>query len=228
MAGALLCGAAAANAQARPAVVELFTSEGCSSCPPAEAYVGELALRGDVLALTFHVDYWDDLGWRDRFGLPESVQRQRSYANALQLSSVFTPQVVVDGRDSFVGSDRIGIGRALSETRTGVAVSVSMHDGELSIDVAAQTGAAPSEVVLIAYQRSAVSPIGRGENAGRTIQEFNIVRGFHRLGPWDGKSRRYQARVDSLPSGATNVAILVQPLGQAPIIGAATMALGIR
>jgi hypothetical protein len=155
---------------------------------------GELAQRGDVLALTFHVDYWDDLGWRDRFGLPESVQRQRSYANALQLSSVFTPQVVVDGRDSFVGSDRIGIGRALSETRTGVAVS----------------------------------PIGRGENAGRTIQEFNIVRGFHRPGPWDGKSRRYQARVDSLPSGASNVAILVQPVGQAPIIGAATVALGIK
>ncbi|MGA2706868.1 MAG: DUF1223 domain-containing protein [Steroidobacteraceae bacterium] len=228
MAGALICGAAAANAQSRPAVVELFTSEGCSSCPPAEAYVGELAQRADVLALTFHVDYWDDLGWRDRFGLPESVQRQRSYANTLQLSSVFTPQAVVDGRDSYVGSDRIGIGRAVSETRTGVAVSMSMRDGELAIDVAAQTGAAPSEVVLIAYQRSAISPIGRGENAGRTIQEFNIVRGFHRLGLWDGRSQRYKARVDSLPSGATNVAILIQRLGQAPIIGAATMALGVK
>ncbi len=96
--GALLWSTAAANAQSRPALVELFTSEGCSSCPPAEAYLGELARRPDVLALTFHVDYWDDLGWRDRFGLPESVQRQRGYASALHLSSIYTPQVVIDGR----------------------------------------------------------------------------------------------------------------------------------
>src|SRR5271157_4122233 len=118
MAGALLCCAAAASAEPRPAVVELFTSEGCSSCPPAEAYVGELAQRADVLALAFHVDYWDDLGWRDRFGLPEAVQRQRAYANALRLSSVYTPQVVVDGHEDCVGSDRGSIGRALAEKRS--------------------------------------------------------------------------------------------------------------
>src|SRR5580692_10502230 len=87
-AGTLLCWAAAANAQARPAVVELFTSEGCSSCPPAEAYIGELAQRRDVLALAFHVEYWDDLGWRDRFGLPDAVHRQQAYARALNLASV--------------------------------------------------------------------------------------------------------------------------------------------
>src|ERR1700690_3773212 len=96
--GALLCGTAAANAQTRPALIELFTSEGCSSCPPAEAYLGELARRPNVLALTFNVDYWDDLGWGDRFGLPESVLRQRAYASALQLASIYTPQVVIDGR----------------------------------------------------------------------------------------------------------------------------------
>src|ERR1700761_1077616 len=94
---ALVVVTSAANAQPRPAVVELFTSEGCNSCPPAEAYVGELASRPDVLALAFHVDYWDDLGWRDRFGLGQAVERQRNYARSLRLSSVYTPEVVIDG-----------------------------------------------------------------------------------------------------------------------------------
>src|ERR1700730_16755717 len=89
IAGTLLCAAATVNAQSRPAVVELFTSEGCSSCPPAETYIGELAQRRDVLALAFHVDYWDDLGWRDRFGLPEAVQRQRASAKRLRLAPLY-------------------------------------------------------------------------------------------------------------------------------------------
>jgi len=222
IAGALLWGTAAANAQSRPALVELFTAEGCSSCPPAEAYLGELARRPDVLALTFHVDYWDDLGWRDRFGLPESVQRQRGYASALHLSSIYTPQVVIDGQDDFVGSDRVRIDRALARPRAGVAISVSVASGKVSIDLADQPGVAPSDVVLVAYQRGAVSPIGRGENAGRTIQEFNIVRELRRLGRWEGQSQRFQARIDSFPPESTDVAILVQPIGQAPIIGAAS------
>src|SRR5271165_4877921 len=215
--GVLLWGAGAATSQARPAVVELFTSEGCSSCPPAEAYLGELARRPDVLALTFHVDYWDDLGWRDRFGLPESVRRQRGYASALHLASVYTPQVVVDGHDDFVGSDRRRIDTALAAARTGVAVSLAVAHGEISVDLAGQPGAAPSDVVLVAYQQSAVSPIGRGENAGRTIQEFNIVRAVRALGRWEGQSQQFRARIDSLPRDATHVAVLVQHVGQAPI-----------
>src|SRR4030088_1641066 len=115
IAGAFLCGSNPVNAQSRPAVVELFTSEGCSSCPPAGTYIGELAQRHDVLALAFHVDYWDDLGWRDRFGLPEAAQRQRGYAKSLRLSSVYTPQVVIDGQDNFVGSDVKSIGRAFGD-----------------------------------------------------------------------------------------------------------------
>jgi hypothetical protein len=221
----LLGGAATANAQARPAVVELFTSEGCSSCPPAETYIGELTQRHDVLALTFHVDYWDDLGWRDRFGLPEAVQRQRAYAKSLRLASVYTPQAVIDGRDNFIGSDRTAIGRSLAEARHGVAVALSVREGEVLIDVDAQPQGAPSEVLLVAYLRTAVSSIGRGENAGRTIKEFNIVRDFHSLGRWSGQKQQYHARVDTLPPDATDVAILLQPVGQAPIIGAATIAL---
>src|SRR5260221_6446662 len=89
----------AVNAQPRPAVVELFTSEGCSSCPPAEAYIGELAQHKDVLALAFHVDYWDNLGWKDPFSLRLSTDRQYAYSTVLGHSSVYTPQVVIDGKD---------------------------------------------------------------------------------------------------------------------------------
>src|SRR3984885_15707161 len=103
---ALLLAASIADAQPRPTVVELYTSEGCNSCPPAEAQIGKLAKHDDIIALAFHVGYWDDLGWRDRFELPEAVQRQRAYAKALRLSSVYTPQVVIDGQKDFVGSDR--------------------------------------------------------------------------------------------------------------------------
>jgi hypothetical protein len=225
IAGASLCCSTLANAQSRPAVVELFTSEGCSSCPPAEAYIGELAQRRDVLALAFHVDYWDDLGWRDRFGLPEAVQRQKAYANTLRLSSVYTPQVVIDGQHDFVGSDRSSIARALAGNRSGVAVALSVRDGEVLVDLGAHEKAAPCDVMLISYLREAVSPIGRGENAGRTLKEFNIVRAFRSLGRWDGQKQVYRSRVDSLPSDATDVAVLIQPVGQAPIIGAGTVAL---
>ena len=127
-----------ADAEPRPAVVELFTSEGCNSCPPAEAYVGELAGRSDVLALAFHVDYWDDLGWRDRFGLSQSVERQRSYARSLRLSSVYTPEIVIDGRADYVGSNRVGIGNALKEKREGVPVKLSVGNGEAEVRLGAR------------------------------------------------------------------------------------------
>ena len=177
-----LFGTRAANAQPRPAVVELFTSEGCSSCPPAETFLGELAHRDDVLALAYHVDYWDDLGWRDRFGLTEAVQRQRNYAKTLRLSSVYTPQVVIDGQADYVGSDHAAIGRGLAANRDGVGIALSVRDGEILIDLAAQSNVALSDIVLVGYQRQAVSAIGRGENAGRTLTEFNIVRIIRTLG----------------------------------------------
>jgi hypothetical protein len=222
---ALLGCTGAVNAQPRPAVVELFTSEGCSSCPPAEAFLGELAERRDVLALAFHVDYWDDLGWRDRFGLSESVQRQRTYVKTLGRSSAYTPQIVVDGQADYVGSDRAAIGKSLAANRDGVAIALSVRDGEVLIDLAAQAKVALSDIVLVGYQRQAVSAIGRGENAGRTLTEYNIVRVIRTLGQWDGKAQQFQMPVDSLPADATDVAALVQPVGQGHIIGAAARTL---
>jgi hypothetical protein len=240
---ALLGFAGLAHAEPRPAVIELFTSEGCNSCPPAEAYVGELAGRSDVLALSFHVDYWDDLGWRDRYGLSQSVERQRTYARSLRLSGVYTPQVVIDGRADYVGSNRSAIDRALKLNRDGVPVSLSVIDGEARVRLdppaglggsrgdALQNGRAeksqpakgqPDDVVLIAYLRKAVSPIGRGENAGRTLEEFNIVRAVQPLGQWDGSTQEFRTKLASLPQDTTDVAVLVQSPGQGGILGAAT------
>ena len=214
-----------AFAQAPRTVVELFTSQGCSSCPPADAYLGELAQRPDVLALAFHVDYWDDLGWRDRFGLPEAAERQRGYAGTLHLSSVFTPQMVIDGRDSYVGSDRTAIGRALTATRSGATVKLSLSGGELLIDLAAQKNVPLADVLLISSERAAASPIGRGENSGRTLKEYNIVRSLRTMGQWDGPEKQFRFPVSSLPPDATDVAVIIQSRGQAPIIGAASLPL---
>lgn len=217
--------AGALRAEHRPAVVELFTSEGCSSCPPAEAYLGELARRPDVLALAFHVDYWDDLGWQDRFGIVEATPRQRGYAKSLRLASVYTPQVVVDGKEDFVGNDRTRIAKALAEGRGGVPIALAVHDGAVLIEIIAQENIAASDVLLVAYQQSAVSRIGRGENSGRTLTEYNIVRGVRHLGEYAGAVKSYRADIASLPQDATDVAVLVQTVGQGPVIAAARISL---
>jgi hypothetical protein len=206
-------------------VVELFTSEGCSSCPPAEAYIGQLSARSDVLPLAFHVGYWDDLGWPDRFALAQSLERQSIYARNLHRPSVYTPQLVIDGRSDSVGVDGAAVLRALEERTEGVPLSLSLSDGDILVDVGAHTRHPQSDVVLIAYLRHAVSAIGRGENAGRKLDEFNIVRGIRTLGVWKGESQSYRIPVSSLPRDATDVAVLIQPVGQAPMIGAASQAL---
>jgi hypothetical protein len=221
-AAAMVAAVAAADAAPRPVVVELFTSQGCSSCPPAEAYLGKLSARSDVLALAFHVGYWDDLGWRDRFALPQSVERQNVYARNLHRSSVYTPQLVVDGREDDFRSDSKAVTRALNQNRDGVPVGLSVQDAHIQVEIGRQPGVAVCDVVLVAYLRHAVSNIGRGENAGRTLEEFNIVRDIRTLGPWKGEPQSFRIPISSLPSDATDVAVLVQPLGQAAIVGADT------
>ena len=223
--GVLMCCVAQAQTESRPAVVELFTSQGCSSCPPADAYIGELAQHKDVLALSFHVDYWDDLGWKDRFSSESATQRQRIYSVARRRSSVYTPQVVIDGQDEFVGTDRRNIGQALATARTGVPVRITLRDEDVVVDLSAGAQTVPSEVSMVAYLRKARTPIGRGENSGRTLEEFNIVRDFRSLGQWKGDAVSFRALRSSLPRDATDVAILVQSSSQHRVIGAATRAL---
>src|SRR3979411_2613952 len=133
---------AAAGAETRPVVLELFTSEGCSSCPPAEGIVNKLAQRPSVLPLSFHVDYWDDLGWRDHYSLASATERQRVYARTLRRSSVYTPQAVIDGSRDIVGSQRAAVMEAVSGRRDGVATSVSVSGGIIQIHVGAGSDAA--------------------------------------------------------------------------------------
>src|SRR5581483_3760409 len=149
----LLFVASQAEASPRPAVVELFTSEGCSSCPPAEAYVGELANRSDVLALAYHVDYWDELGWRDRFELTQATTRQEKYGQVLRLHNVYTPQVILDGRADYVGSNRSAIGKALQEPRDGVPVMLSIDKGKIHVKLDPSELGRGGEVILVSYLR---------------------------------------------------------------------------
>jgi hypothetical protein len=223
--GAAMCCALASGAAARPAVVELFTSQGCSSCPPADAYLGSLSTRSDVIALAFHVTYWDSLGWRDRFALAQSDERQNRYARALHRPSVFTPQLIIDGTQDSLGSGVASISNALNQPREGVAVRLEVEDGQIRIGLSARAGVDASEVVIIAYLRHATSAVGRGENAGRRLDEFNIVRAIRSLGAWKGDARSFQLPIASLPSDATDVAVLIQCDGQRAILGAAARAL---
>ena len=220
-----LCCAAGATAQQRPVVVELFTSEGCSSCPPAEAAIGQLSTRADIVALAYHVDYWDDLGWRDRFELPQSVERQNIYARNLHHASVYTPQLVIDGRFDAVGADGGAVSRALAAQRTSVPLRLSLHEAELLVDVGARPQSPGCDVLLVPYLRHALSAIGRGENAGRNLEEFNIVREVRTLGAWKGEARAFRVPVSSLPRDATDVAVLIQPTGQGPMLAAAVQPL---
>ncbi len=209
-----------------PSVVELYTSQGCSSCPPADRVLGELATMPNVIALAFHVDYWDNIGWRDHYSIPNAVERQYRYVQTLGLSSAFTPQAVVDGRSSFVGSDKRRILDALAD-RAGDAVPVSLEvsDGVLTVRVPEGQDRKPYQVFVAAYLPQASTPVGRGENSGRTLQEFNIVRQFRSIGTWSGHAAVFQAPVESFPADASRVAVLLQRDGQGPIAGSAAIAL---
>jgi len=216
---------AQSHSTTRPIVVELFTSQGCSSCPPADALLGELARLPNVTALAFHVDYWDSIGWRDRFSISESVLRQRRYVDTLGLSSAFTPQVIVDGRRSFVGSDRRRIVAALDEPLETIPIETDIARGELTVTLPEGSGQGGYDVNLVAYLPEASTAVGRGENSGRTLAEFNIVRQFRRLGVWDGRQRVIRVPLDSFPAEATRVAVLLQRSQQGPIAGSVVAAL---
>jgi hypothetical protein len=225
IAAALTCAPVGAAENSRPAVVELYTSQGCSSCPPADSLLGVMSQRPNVLALAFHVDYWNDLGWTDPYSLRDAVIRQSAYSKARGQGSVYTPQVVVDGRDEFLGSDQRSIERAVAGLRTGVPLTLDVADRNLVIALGGAQCLAPSDVIAITFLRKATSKIGRGENSGRTLEEFNIVRSIQKIGTWNGSAAIFHMPLNAVPQDATDFAVLVQLPGQAQIIGAATRAL---
>jgi hypothetical protein len=206
-------------ARASPTVVELFQSQGCSSCPPAIANVNALADRPDILALSFGVTYWDYLGWKDTFARPAFTERQRDYARGIG-TTVYTPQVVIGGRSDIVGVDRAELASAIARapvTRNAPAVTVT--SGQVAVSRAA---AANADVWLVRYDpRVQNVDIGAGENSGVLLAHRNIVRALVRLGGWSGAAQTY-----ALPGGgdpAWRTAILVQGTGGGPILAAAKL-----
>ncbi|MGH7031236.1 MAG: DUF1223 domain-containing protein, partial [Stellaceae bacterium] len=201
-------------------VVELFTSEGCSSCPPADALLAELATRPDVLALSFHIDYWNRLDWKDPFSSPEATKRQGRYARLLGLDGVYTPQIIVDGRWPAVGSDRTAIEAALAKAREGradVPVTLALDRGQARVELAASGNAVSAAIWLIGFDRHRVDTVERGENAGRTLAHVDVVRGFAEIGRFTGEATEIKAPV---PWRSDRIAAILQaPDGR--ILGAA-------
>jgi hypothetical protein len=223
--------ATATSAQIK-AVYELFTSQGCSSCPAADAILGRLAKRDDVIALTLPVDYWDYLGWRDTLARSEFTDRQKAYAKLLGDGMVYTPQAVVSGLAHVNGSNEEGIERAIEKTAkrfltSRVTVSLTAADGRLKIDIApAPDGAVPKEatVWLAAIAGSVEVPITRGENQGRTILYTNVVRRLMPIGTWNGTEMIVKLdRHSFMSNSADRCAVLLQEGQGGPIVGAALL-----
>lgn len=207
--------ALAADAQ-HPTVVELFQSQGCSSCPPANANVLAIADRPDILALSWQVTYWDDLGWKDTFGKPAFTSRQWDYARAFHRGNVATPEVVVNGRGDVVGAGRGELDaliRRADRGDSGPSIRLDAH-------AATVAGAGAGVVMLIRYDPNLVQvPIQRGENGGRTLPHRNVVREVADLGEWRGGARSFALPAASRPGLKT--AILVQQGVGGPILAAA-------
>ena len=217
IAAALIAVAAPALADAQPTVVELYQSQGCSSCPPANAQVNALADRPDLIALSFAVTYWDQLGWKDSFADPANTRRQRDYAGAFGNRSVFTPQIVVNGRAHVEGSDRGQIARALAaKPLTGPAIAFAAG----GVTVAAGSAAKPADVWLVRYDpRTLNVPIKAGENGGRTLPHRNIVKQLVRLGQWTGAPARFA--LPAAPEAGLRTAAFLQSGKGGPIVAAA-------
>jgi hypothetical protein len=208
---------------AQPIVLELFTSQSCSSCPPADALLTELARdRPDLLPLSFHVTYWNRLGWRDRFSLQAATERQQGYARTLPETAfgpgqIYTPQLVVHGRRDAVGSDRAAVLAAIAAVagrRTQVVAGLAVRDG--AVEVSVGSGVDTGNLWLIGFDRRHVTQIGAGENGGRTLAHSNVVRSIVLAGTWEGRSIR--ATVPR-PDGE-RLALLVQT-AEGVILGAA-------
>ena len=229
--GAAPQGTAMAGDQA-PTVVELFTSQSCYSCPPAEAYLGELAGRDDLVALEFHVDYWDDLvygaagRWKDRFSDPAYTRRQQVYAQRIPGGRVYTPQMVIDGRLEAVGSRRGAVQERIAQSRderpAAPRLEVESHGGGLTVTLDGSgdgPGAEPLELWLVTFERAHVTEVEAGENKGKTLANHHVVTAMERIGSWSGGP--FSLPLAERPAGANlGCAVLAQAPRQGPILAA--------
>ncbi|MDQ0325660.1 hypothetical protein J2R99_001509 [Rhodopseudomonas julia] len=220
---------AATHRSETKAVIELFTSQGCSACPPADAFLNELSSRDDVVILSLPVDYWDYLGWKDTLAQPENTARQRAYAAVRGDGKVYTPQMVVNGHGHYVGSNRHKITSLLATAHLPVSVSLSRTHKRLNVDIGAGTPPQDGMVTvrLVTFLKKAEVPIRSGANHGRTLTYRNVVLDNEPIGMWDGKAMQLVLPTDAVMEGpGRGCAIILQiesDKGPGRILGAGTL-----
>jgi hypothetical protein len=216
IAGFVIASFAGANAAEPRAVLELFTSQGCSSCPPADRLVGQLVNDPSLIALSVPIDYWDYLGWRDTLANPAHSARQRAYARVRGDGQVYTPQIVVNGAADALGSDQGSIERAITQTdhKSGVMslpVLLSVGDGALNVKLSSTGTQISGEVWLCSLTKAVPVVIGRGENRGRTITYHNVVRRWLKLGNLTGEQSSWSVPLAQIRAeGVDAAAVMVQ------------------
>jgi hypothetical protein len=214
------------------AVVELFTSQGCSSCPPADKIIGELAKDPSVIALSMPIDYWDYLGWKDTLADSRFSARQKAYSHARGDRDVYTPQVVVNGSTHVIGSDRAKIEGAIDTTKKvdgvmSVPVSMALSGKQINVSVAA-SGKGPArhgEVWICSVSKSVPIAIGRGENRGKEITYHNVVRNLLKVGDWNGSAGSWTVPLENISRDGVDAAVVYVQDGSrenpGPMLGAA-------
>ncbi len=223
--------AAAAKHQDQLTVVELFTSQGCALCPPADALLGELTKRSDLLALSFHVNYWDYIGWKDTFASAANTNRQRTYARKFGLRYVYTPQMVVQGVAQATGSDRASVLDNIEKHKplSSVPIKIQLGTGGRSIivtiDAAPKGKEQNAEVWLVMFDREQKTTVSRGENSGKTLSDFNVVRSLRKVADWDGRKLKFTAKPPGTALLSGECAVLLQSVETGRILGAAKLAL---
>ena len=209
------------SAEDQPVVVELFTSQGCSSCPPADAHLHRLAKQPNVIALALHVDYWDYIGWKDSFANPDFTERQRAYAQAQNERMIYTPQFMINGMENFMGNRREDVDGLIRKYQTmGAALSLSMQRFGSSVDITLSDALyyGPYDVHLVTVSPKNTVDILTGENAGKVINYANVVTEWRTLGMWNGD---WITSFQTGPLGPGKHAVLVQFQGYGEIIGSA-------
>lgn len=217
----------AGESKPQPILVELFTSQGCSSCPPADQLFGTIKAREDVVALSFNVDYWDYIGWRDTLARRDNTLRQQAYEKVLPSRRVYTPQMVIDGAAEAVGNQRGDVLDAIAK-RIGavkgkrVDVAIAQTGDTVEVRIGALAGAKPATVWLAHTLSARAVNIGSGENGGRVITYHNVVRDFAAVGKWSGEPIVLQLPARGAPGEITDgVAVWVQSGNPGPVLGAA-------
>ncbi len=215
--------AVSADAQDDPVVVELFTSQGCSSCPPADRIMHELAKRDDVIGLALHVDYWDYIGWKDEYAYPDHTERQRAYAREGGRTMIYTPQMVVNGQQDVVGAKSFELERLIDAHQTAAPqaeVSATRTANDVTVDVVPVELAEGEtyDVRIVQYSPMRHASIRRGELAGHELDYANVVENWQVAGHWDGQTP--QSFTASLSSDLPAV-VLIQRTEHGPIVAAA-------